>query len=820
MRSKTLHFALFLLIASGGCKARRAITADPTYEDPKGTVEDPGSSDAFLIEASGSSYNFGNKNTGTTNEIELTIVNDGVKDAENIALNTGPSAPFLFKGGSYPGTGGTCPTGTLTSQTSCSIFVEYRPTVGGSFGEVFVLDYESEGVAKTFSYGVYGSAGAASLTVSGWPLYTFSNTLIGAVTANTFTVTNTGSLTARFMTDSGVLAAPFRYKGGVYPGTGGTCATELDAAATCTFVLEFAPTASGISNGSWGMGFVTGGSAGAVATALRGSSGNAVLAITNTPLYTYATTYTGATASRTFTISNTGSFDASLITDLGGLALPFRYAGSVYPGTGGTCAATLAPSGTCTIVVQFVPTLPETTNDTIELSYYDGEQTQTLELDLSGPARGAIIEATVGTTYDFGLVAKNSTNEGTITLRNTGNFAAATITITDTLAGFFRYKGFAYPGTGGSCTTSLAAGASCTMVVEYTPTGSGTGLITSTDNTVIRYNPGSGTLVTTTLTAQGRAGLGTLSFGSGAWGTVVNMSTTERSITVSNGGTFASTLMGVNLAPSSPFSFVGGSYPGTNGGTCGTNLAPGGACTLRLAFAPTVTGVYANSPSLTYFNGATTVTPTLSLSGTSTVAVLGITDFPSYNYGGVAYSSANASRTFTVNNSGGVSATGMTMTGLAAPFTRTGGTCSTTLAAGASCTHIIQFTPTAAVISTDTMVIGYTNGVSAQVLNQDVTGTGLNVAPVANAQSRSFVVDSVANSITLTSSDTNGNSRTYELLTLPSNGSLSVSVGVLGSATLTYTPNPAYTGADAFTFRVNDGLLDSPAATVTLTITP
>ena len=34
----------------------------------------------------------------------------------------------------------------------------------------------------------------------------------------------------------------------------------------------------------------------------------------------------------------------------------------------------------------------------------------------------------------------------------------------------------------------------------------------------------------------------------------------------------------------------------------------------------------------------------------------------------------------------------------------------------------------------------------------------------------------------------------------------------------TYTPNASYTGSDSFTFKVNDGSVDSNASTVTLTI--
>lgn len=35
---------------------------------------------------------------------------------------------------------------------------------------------------------------------------------------------------------------------------------------------------------------------------------------------------------------------------------------------------------------------------------------------------------------------------------------------------------------------------------------------------------------------------------------------------------------------------------------------------------------------------------------------------------------------------------------------------------------------------------------------------------------------------------------------------------------LTYTPTPGYTGTDSFTFKVNDGVTDSPSAVVSLNV--
>jgi hypothetical protein len=92
-----------------------------------------------------------------------------------------------------------------------------------------------------------------------------------------------------------------------------------------------------------------------------------------------------------------------------------------------------------------------------------------------------------------------------------------------------------------------------------------------------------------------------------------------------------------------------------------------------------------------------------------------------------------------------------------------------------------------------------------------------NQPPVADDQS--VTVDEDPESpvtITLTASDPNNDPLTYSIVTNPTNGILSA----LTENTLTYTPNLNYNGADSFTFKANDGRLDSNIATVSITINP
>ncbi len=93
------------------------------------------------------------------------------------------------------------------------------------------------------------------------------------------------------------------------------------------------------------------------------------------------------------------------------------------------------------------------------------------------------------------------------------------------------------------------------------------------------------------------------------------------------------------------------------------------------------------------------------------------------------------------------------------------------------------------------------------------TGGAQNQAPTANAQSLS-TPQATALPLTLTASDPENSPLSYSVVTGPANGTLS------GTApNLTYTPSAAFTGPDSFTFRANDGSLNSNTATITINVT-
>jgi hypothetical protein len=100
-----------------------------------------------------------------------------------------------------------------------------------------------------------------------------------------------------------------------------------------------------------------------------------------------------------------------------------------------------------------------------------------------------------------------------------------------------------------------------------------------------------------------------------------------------------------------------------------------------------------------------------------------------------------------------------------------------------------------------------------------------NTAPTANAVTTS-TNQNTAKSITLSGSDSETVNLTFSIVAQPAHGtlgSITNNAGVAGtpntdSAAVTFTPTTGYTGSDTFTYKVNDGTVDSAAATVTIDV--
>ncbi len=130
-------------------------------------------------------------------------------------------------------------------------------------------------------------------------------------------------------------------------------------------------------------------------------------------------------------------------------------------------------------------------------------------------------------------------------------------------------------------------------------------------------------------------------------------------------------------------------------------------------------------------------------------------------------------------------------------------------------TSVMTYSPAAADAGSHAIAVTVSDGFGGTVSRTwDVTVVRVNRPPVASAQSVSTPEDT-ARAITLTGSDPDGDALSYTIVTGPAHGTLSGT----GPAR-TYVPAADYFGSDSFTFKVNDGEVDSAPATVSIDVSP
>ncbi len=129
----------------------------------------------------------------------------------------------------------------------------------------------------------------------------------------------------------------------------------------------------------------------------------------------------------------------------------------------------------------------------------------------------------------------------------------------------------------------------------------------------------------------------------------------------------------------------------------------------------------------------------------------------------------------------------------------------------------LVYTPDLDFVGMDSFTFKVNDGsLDSAVATISITVTTANDAPVANDQTLSTPEDTLLN-ITLTGVDIDGDLLAYILLntlTEPAHGTLTGT-----GANLQYVPDANYVGTDSFTFKVNDGTVDSNFATISITVT-
>ena len=104
---------------------------------------------------------------------------------------------------------------------------------------------------------------------------------------------------------------------------------------------------------------------------------------------------------------------------------------------------------------------------------------------------------------------------------------------------------------------------------------------------------------------------------------------------------------------------------------------------------------------------------------------------------------------------------------------------------------------------------------STEILIDDVLVKYEDNSPPVSQNQTVNATENTAVHINLRAQDDDGDPLTYSIVTDPGHGTLSGQ-----GPDVTYTPDTGYTGMDSFYFKVNDGMVDSNVASVTIAVNP
>ena len=419
----------------------------------------------------------------------------------------------------------------------------------------------------------------------------------------------------------------------------------------------------------------------------------------------------------------------------------------------------------------------------------------------------------------------------TVTLTNSGN-GPLTIAGTPVIGGT-NPADFAQSAT--TCTGTLAAAASCTISITFTPAAASTNYaatLTVTDNSGnVANSTQSVTLGGAGAAPPVTAPIATLSPTTSLFFTGTNTGTTSGPLAVTFSNTGNATLTGISIS-------IGGTASSafTKTTNCTATLAPAASCSIYVSFTPTATGSYAAT--LSVADSATGSPQTLALSGTG-VAPQALLSATTITFPATTINTTSASLSVTLSNPGtamltGISIGALTGTGAANFAESPATTCGATLAVNASCTISATFTPTATTSYVATISVTSSATTTPQTIS--LSGTGANAPtithtlytfpytfpetanPDTSVSALYALINSAKSTIDMTMYELQDTTFSGDLVTLCGNG---VKVRVILSSSEKSSNTPAYnqlntSGANCSAVYSNTAFTNTHQKTITV----
>jgi sugar lactone lactonase YvrE len=536
------------------------------------------------------------------------------------------------------------------------------------------------------------------------------------------------------------------------------------------------------------------------------------------PSLSFAPTQVGSTSTdspQTITVQNIGNVGL----DLTQIAYPADFPrASVSSGDYACSTTTFYSYGEpCSIAVSFTPTKAGVLSEslTINDNVLNGPgMTQSIALNGTGTSTAGPAAKLSATSLSFPSTAVGSTSTLALTITNsgTGTLSVSAISNTGTNPTDFTHTS----NCGGN---PLAAGASCTAQVSFTPAAAGSfsATLNITDN-------GSGSPQTVTLTGTAVAGpVARLSATSLSFPSTTVGSTSTLALTITNSGVGNLSVSAIGNTGTNPTSF-------THTSNCGGNpLAAGASCTAQVSFTPAAAGSFSATLNITDNASGSPQKVTMTGTGTAVAGPMARLSATSLSFPSTAVGSTSTlALTITNSGTGSLSVSAISQTGSnASDFSHTSNCGGNALAAGKSCTAQVTFTPAAA--GTFSATLNITDNATGSPQTVSLSGTGSTTGPVAklSATSLSFPSTSVGSTSTLALTITNSGGATLTVSAIGNTGANPtefthtsncggnpLAAGASCTAQVSFTPAAA--GSFSATLNITDNATGSPQQ-VTLT---
>ena len=402
------------------------------------------------------------------------------------------------------------------------------------------------------------------------------------------------------------------------------------------------------------------------------------------------------------TLTNTGSgvLSISSIAPTGTNAGDFAVSAN-------TCVTTVAPGANCSVSITFTPMASGSRAAT--LTFTDNASTSPQVLSLTG--KGLDPLAVTPANLAFGNEGSGTTSAAkNVTLKNNTGVPVA---ITETSIAGPNASDFVQAAT--TCGSSLAAHASCTISVTFSPITTGAENATLTINDSAANTPQSVVLSGTGVQPVSLSTV-TLNFGNEG----IASTSDPKSVTLKNNNSVALNFTGITITGTNAADYA------ESATTCGTSLAGHSSCVISLTFTPSGTGT--ETAMLNVTDDAGNNPQTVALTGVGVQQVTFSASALSFGNQVINTTSGAKSVTMKNNTSADLTITGTAITGPnATEFSQAGTTCGPVLSGHATCILSVAFSPVTTGAESATLTITD----SANNAPQTITLSGAGIVPIS-----------------------------------------------------------------------------------------